>query len=140
MTNLLKTIITWIFIMATTMSFQKIKAFNCEAYKKGKFSKFIYNNTGLGHWTRQEIFIVRDDSMQTEIVQMSPTDTIFYQIKWTGDCKYKLHFIKATNTLADSIIRYYSKPRDLKYVIQQGNDKYYIEKKRDKIDTTWVRQ
>jgi len=125
--------------MTAIMSFQKIKTFNCEAYKKGKFSKFIYNNTGLGHWTRQEIFIERDDSIQTEIVQMIPSDNIIYRIKWTEDCKYKLRFIRATNALADSIIRYYAKPRDLKYVIQQSSDKYYIEKNRDKIDTTWVR-
>jgi len=140
MTNSLKTILVLTFIVSTTMAFQKIRTFDCETYKKGKFSKFVYNNTGLGHWKRQEVFVERDDSIQTETIQMSPGDTIFYHIKWMGDCKYKLSFIKATNTLTDSVIRYYSKLRELKYVIQKGNDKYYVEKNSGKLDTTWVRQ
>ena len=138
MPHFLKTIILSVFL-TVAISFQKGKTLDCEAYKKGKFSRFIYNNSGLGHWTRQEIFIERNDTIQTEIVQMFPNDTFFYSINWTMPCKYELRFIRATNSFADSFNRYYTKPGKLKYQIRNGTDKYYIEKNRNKLDTTWAR-
>ena len=140
MTNLLKIFISCIFFLTNSFLSNDEAELNCNNYRTGSFVRYIYNKSGLGHWTRAEIFIQRNDSIETQVIQNFPQDTIFYRIQWKTPCRYELHFLKATNTTADTIIRYYSKRPVLKYSIQQGNETYYIEKKDKKTDTIWLRK
>lgn len=130
------------FIIPTiiVLSIQKPSVISCDKYRKGKFSQFIYNKSGLGHWTKQEVFIERGDSIQTEIIQMFPNDTLFFRISWTNDCNYQLRFFRATNSTTDSIYRYYNRKSAKNYTIRNGTELYYIEKSGRKKDTIWLRQ
>lgn len=135
----IKILVALLIIALGALSFQK-PMFDCSKYRRGLFSYHMYNRSGLGHWTHQEVLIVRNDSIQYEVSSMLPSDTTFFRITWKDECRYELRYLRATNGFVDTIFRKYMRKPDFKYSILDGTDKYYIEKRRKKLDTVWVRK
>lgn len=112
----------------------------CNQYRNGKFVQYLYNNSNLGHWTKEIFYIDREDSVETEISKSIVVDTVQYSVRWISPCTYELTFIAATDTFVNSMVNRMGNKQP-KFKITGGTDKYYLQQPQTlkTIDTIWIR-
>jgi len=95
----------------------------------------MYNNSGLGHWTKMTLYIERNDSFEITTREYPIKDTQISRLKWTGPCEYNLLWINPQTHL-DSVYLKVS-PNGTTYSIKQVTAKYILVKSSGQIDTIW---
>lgn len=112
---------------------------SCLLYKKGKFVQHAKSQVE-DLIVPYDIFIERNDTIETIQITVIPNDTSFYRIKWLSDCTYEREFIRTTSGLLDSV-RFNMGERYIKQILTiQPAGKYYLERQGTQTDTVWVKE
>jgi hypothetical protein len=117
---------------------QPAKVKDCNKVKYGTF--YFYPPK-----TNDEIVIIRDKDLQTEIDKKTK-DTTFWQIKWKNDCELSLKFIRKSGPISDDEKAFYNahvvvaqitKVTKQYYIYNGGLDS--IERGNTLSDTIWFK-
>ena len=93
----------------------------------------MYNESGLGHWTKLTYFISRNDSLEIVTSTHFPKDTAINKITWTGACEYKLLRLNPKIDLDSFLIR--QNPNGTSHIIVNATEDYFIVKNFGRKDT-----
>ena len=116
---------------ATKLPFQK-----CSDFRSGRYFSNMYNESGLGHWTKLTYYITRSDSLEFVTSTQFVNDTTIYKVTWTGDCEYKLLLLNPKTKLDSLLITRH--PTGINNTVVKATDDYFIIKNySDTKDTVW---
>lgn len=107
----------------------------CNSFKSGKYVQYMYNNSGLGHWTKMTLHIDIRDSFQIVTREYPIRDTQISRLKWPSPCKFNSLWINPKTDLDSASVKIY--PKGTNYSIKKVTSKYILVKSRGQVDTIW---
>lgn len=134
MSKLLRTIL----LSLTFYSCKVIKPSSekCSEFRSGRYIFNLYNESGLGHWTKLTYFIIRNDSSELVTSTHFPQDTSIYRVTWIGDCEYKTLLLNPKISLDSFLVNKH--PLGINNTITKATNKYFIIKNDGNTrDTIW---
>jgi hypothetical protein len=108
---------------------------NCERLRTGKFIQYMYNSSGMGHWTKITLFIERNDSIQVVTQEYPFRDTQIFRIKWLDRCKYNLLWTNPQTSFDSAYAK--ASPNGTTYRIIKQTSNYVLVRWRNQVDTIW---
>ena len=109
----------------------------CNGFKNGSYIQYMYNNSGLGHWTKMTLYIERNDSLQITTREYPISDTTISRLKWLSPCKYNLLWLNPQTHLDSTFLKV--SPNGITYLIKEVTSKYILVKSNSQLDTLWKR-
>lgn len=113
----------------------KLAPQQCDEFRSGSYVYNMYNESGLGHWTKLTYFITRNDSLKIVTSNHFPQDTSIYRITWTGTCEYKSLLLNPKFDFDSFLVR--RNPTGTRHTIVKAADDYFIVKQFGRKDTLW---
>jgi hypothetical protein len=93
----------------------------------------MYNESGLGLWTKLTYSITRNDSLEFVTSAHLPNDTSIYKVNWTGACEYQLLLLNPKTNLDSLLITRHSTGTN-NMVVRATDDCFIIKNYSDRKD------
>ena len=107
----------------------------CGSYDNGRYIQYLYNPSGLGHWTKMTLNIEKRDSFEIVTREYPITDTAIYKVTWVDHCKYKLIRTNPKDNLDSFMVR--QNPKGLLRTVKKVTSEYLLIKSKYRLDTLW---